>query len=346
MHFQIKDIAQLLQGEIVGDEEAVVESLSKIQEAEAGSISFLANPKYESFIYITRATGVLVSRDFTPSRPVQTILIRVDDPYLSFSILLDTYYKAASRLKTGIEQPSFIGLNSVAGENVYRGAFSYIGDYVKIGKNVKIYPQSYVGDNVTIGDDTIIRPGVKLYENTILGNNCVLHSGVVVGSDGFGFAPQADGSYKKIMQSGNVIIEDNVEIGSNTVIDCATMGSTIIRQGVKLDNLIQIAHNVEIGDHTVMAAQSGVSGSTKIGKYCVIGGMVGVVGHIEIADRVKVGAQSGVSRAIKEPGSVVLGSPAFDRDDCAKSYVIFKKLPDLMNRIRELEKKMVNYQEG
>jgi UDP-3-O-[3-hydroxymyristoyl] glucosamine N-acyltransferase len=345
MHFRLRDIADLLQGEIVGCEDVVVSGLGKIQEAEEGSIAFLANPKYENHIYGTKAAAVLVKRDFVPSKPLSTNLIMVDDPYLAFSILLDEYFKIISFQKHGIEQPSYIGNNSGCGENGYRGAFSYIGENVQIGNNVKIYPHVYIGDHVKVGNDTIIRAGVKIYENSVIGNHCVIHSGTVIGSDGFGFAPAKDGTYKKIPQIGNVVIEDDVEIGSNTVIDRATMGSTIIHHGVKLDNLIQIAHNVEIGDNTVIAAQTGISGSSKLGKNCIIGGNVGMVGHIELGDRITVGARSGISKSWKESGTILWGYTAFEREQSVKSYVIFKKLPDLLQRIRDLEKKVLHQQE-
>ncbi len=346
MQFQIREIAHLLQGEIVGNADAKIDTLSKIQEAEEGSLAFLSNPKYESFLYSTKATAVLVKKEFNPSKSFNTTLIKVDDPYVSFSILLDEYYKVLGFQKSGIEDPSYIGKDSVYGENIYRGAFSYIGDHVKIGKGVKIYPQVYIGDNVTIGNETIIRAGVKIYEDTIIGSNCLLHSGCVIGSDGFGFAPQKDGTYKKIPQVGNVIIEDNVEIGSNTVIDCATMGSTIIHKGVKLDNLIQVAHNVEIGENTVIAGQTAIAGSAKVGKNCVIAGMVGIVGHIEIGDKITVGGRSSVTKSWKKEGTILLGSPAVEHEEAMKSYVLVKKLPDLQNRIRDLERKILNYQEG
>jgi len=346
MQFHLREIADLLQGEVVGDGNAVVDKLSKIQEAEEGSIAFLANPKYENFLYTTKATGVLVRKDLTPSKPVKATLIKVDDPYVAFSVLLDEYYKALGFAKKGIEDPCYIGENASVGENIYRGAFSYIGNDVKIGNNVKIYPHVYIGDNVTIGDNTIVRAGVKIYERSVIGNHCLIHSGVVIGSDGFGFAPQKDGSYKKIPQVGNVVIEDNVEIGGNTVIDCATMGSTIIHQGVKLDNLIQIAHNVEIGENTVIAGGTAIAGSSKVGKNCIIAGLVGIVGHIELADNITVGGRSSVTKSWKSNGKVILGSPAVERDEAVKSYVLVKKLPDLLKRIQDLEKKILNYQEG
>jgi UDP-3-O-[3-hydroxymyristoyl] glucosamine N-acyltransferase len=256
--------------------------------------------------------------------------------------LLEEYDKITSFSKMGVEDPSFVGENSEIGENIYRGAFSYIGDNVKIGNNVKIYPHAYIGDNVTIGDNCIFYSGAKIYADTVVGNNCIIHSGVVIGGDGFGFAPQPDGSYKKIPQLGNVILRDNVEIGANTVIDCATLGSTYIDKGVKLDNLVQIAHNVEIGANTVIASQTGISGSAKFGKNCIVGGQVGVVGHVEVADRVTLAAQTGVSKSILDEGAVKWGVPAMDHRDHMKSSVIFRNLPDLLKRVNELEKKILN----
>jgi len=276
-------------------------------------------------------------------KPVKSTctLIRVEDAYGSFARLLEIYYQSRQN-KKGIEQPSYIAENAVVGDHIYRGAFSYIGSNCQIGQHVKIYPQVYVGDNVRIGDYTIIYAGAKLYANTVIGNHCVIHAGVVLGSDGFGFAPQPDGTYKPIPQVGNVILEDYVHVGANTTIDCATMGSTIIRQGVKLDNLIQIAHNVEVGKNTVIAAQSGISGSTKVGENCVIAGQVGLVGHITLANRTSIGAQSGVSKSVKTPGTALSGSPAFDYKENLRSLVVFKKLPQLEKRLDELEEKIVN----
>jgi UDP-3-O-[3-hydroxymyristoyl] glucosamine N-acyltransferase len=313
--------------------------LAKIQDAKEGQIAFLSNPKYEQFIYTTNASAVIVKRDFQPKKEIGSSLIRVDDPYVSFTVLLEEYHKMISFQKSGVEQPSFIGDNSTAGENLYRGAFSYIGSNVKIGSHVKIYPHVYVGDNTVIGDNSILYANVKLYAGTRLGNNCVIHAGTVIGSDGFGFAPLADGTYKTIPQLGNVIIEDNVTIGANTVIDCATMfgDSTIIRQGVKMDNLIQVAHNVEIGKNTVIAAQSGISGSTKIGENCIIGGQVGIVGHLTIANKTSFGAQAGVIKSVKEEGKKFFGTPSLELTEFLKAYAVFKKLPDLKERLQELE---------
>ncbi|HXA02092.1 MAG TPA: UDP-3-O-(3-hydroxymyristoyl)glucosamine N-acyltransferase [Cytophagaceae bacterium] len=342
MEFTTQQIAFLIGGEIKGDQGAKINRLAKIQEAEAGSIAFLSNPKYENFIYSTDASAVIVGKDFVPKEELKTTLILVDDPYSSFSTLLEEYHRVISFQKSGVENPCFIGDNSSCGENIYRAAFSYIGTNTKIGKNVKIYPHVYIGDNVTIGDNTILYAGVKIYSDTIIGSYCTFQSGCVIGSDGFGFAPQTDGTYKTIPQVGNVIIENHVDIGANTVIDCATMGSTIIHEGVKLDNLIQIAHNVEIGRNTVIAAQSGVSGSTKIGDNCMIGGQVGIVGHIILADKTSIGAQSGVGKSINEKGTSIQGSPAFDYKKNLKSHAIFRKLPELQKRIEELEEKIIN----
>lgn len=342
MEFTVSQIAAMLGGEVQGDGNAKIRMLAKIQDAKNGQIAFLSNPKYENYIYTTQASAVIVSKDFKPRKPIQSVLILVDNPYSSFTVLLEEYHRLVSFQKAGIEEPSFIGGNSSTGKNIYRGAFSYIGNNVKIGDNVKIYPHVFIGDNSVIGNNVILHPNVKLYADTKIGNNCVLHAGAIIGSDGFGFAPQADGTYKSIPQMGNVIIEDDVVIGANTVIDCATLygDATIIRQGVKLDNLIQIAHNVEVGKNTVMAAQSGVSGSTKIGEQCVIAGQVGIAGHLVIANKTGIGAQSGISKSIKDEGVKIIGYPAFDVKEYFRSYAVFKRLPDLNDRLRELEKKV------
>lgn len=342
MEFSIDQIAGMLEGDVIGDGSLKIKTLAQIEKAQKGSLSFLSNLKYEHFIYTTKASAVIVKKGFQPKKDVQPTLIEVEDPYSSFTILLEEYHRFLNFQKTGIENPSFIGDNCIVGEDVYRGAFSYIGNNVKIGSNVKIYPQSFIGDSVSIGDNTIIQAGVKIYSQTVIGNNCVIHAGTVIGSDGFGFAPQSDGTYKTIPQLGNVIIEDNVDIGANTVIDCATMESTIIRKGVKLDNLIQIAHNVEIGKNTVIAAQSGISGSSKIGENCIIAGQVGVIGHLTIADKTTVGAQAGVGKSIKEPGAILLGSPGFDRSKYLRAYAAYRNLPELIKRIKELEEKILN----
>jgi UDP-3-O-[3-hydroxymyristoyl] glucosamine N-acyltransferase len=342
MEFTVEQIAGLLQGKIVGESSLKISKLSKIEEGTPGSISFLSNPKYEPYLYTTKATAVITSEQLAPKKNIETTLILVKDPYTAFTLLLDEYNKLQQSQKTGIEQPSYIGNRTQTGNQVYVGAFAYIGGGCTIGDHVKIYPQVYIGENVQIGEHTVIYAGAKIYPNTVIGKHCTIHAGAVIGSDGFGFAPQPDGSYKTIPQTGNVIMEDWVSIGANTVIDCATIGSTIIRQGVKLDNLIQVAHNVEIGKNTVMAAQSGISGSTKIGENCVIGGQVGIVGHIKIADRTSIGAQSGIGKSITKPGMAVQGSPAFDYKENLKSMVIFRKLPLLQKRLDELEEKVVN----
>jgi UDP-3-O-[3-hydroxymyristoyl] glucosamine N-acyltransferase len=342
MEFTVEQIADILKGRVTGNASARVHTLAKIEEGTPGSLTFLSNLKYEPFLYTTKASAVIVSEQFVPKKEVGPALILVEDPYTAFTVLLNEYNKLLNSGKTGIEQPSFIASNTKLGENLYVGAFSYIGNNCSLGNQVKIYPQVYIGDNVTIGSYTVIHPGVKIYAGSIIGNDCTLHAGVVIGSDGFGFAPQPDGSYKAIPQIGNVILKDGVSVGANTVIDCATLGSTIIGEGVKLDNLIQIAHNVEIGKNTVIAAQTGVSGSTKIGENCVIGGQVGLVGHIRIADKTSIGAQSGIGKSITKPGKSVQGSPAFDYKENLKSHVIFRKLPLLQKKLDELEEKILN----
>lgn len=341
MEFSVSDIATMLSGEIVGDEKVRINRLGTIQESSAGSISFLSNPKYENFIYDTEASAVIVKKGFTPKKPISPTLIIVEDPYLSFTLLLEEYHRIISFQKSGIEEPCFLGKDSTTGENIYRGAFSYIGNDCQVGSNVKIYPQVHIGDNCIIGDNTILHPGVKVYANTKIGKHCVIHSGTVIGSDGFGFAPQEDGTYKTIPQLGNVIIEDFVDIGANTVIDCSTLDSTIIKSGVKLDNLIQIAHNVEVGKNTVIAAQTGISGSSKIGDNCVIAGQVGVVGHLEIGNNVKIGAQSGVPKSLGD-NKIVSGSPIMDHKNNLKAIAVYRNLPELNKRIKELEEKILN----
>ncbi len=342
MEFTIKQIAQMLGGVVKGDGNSKINMLAKIQDAKPGQIAFLSNPKYEHFIYDTKASAVIVKKDFAPKKDVNSSLILVDDPYSSFTILLEEYHKLISFQKEGVEEPCFMGTNGTVGKSIYRGAFSYIGNNVKIGDNVKIYPHSYVGDNVVIGNNTILHPNVKLYAGTQVGNNCVLHSGTVLGSDGFGFAPQEDGTYKTIPQLGNVVLEDNVTVGANTVIDCATFtgDSTIIRSGVKLDNLIQIAHNVEIGKNTVIAAQSGISGSTKVGENCILAGQVGIAGHLVIANKTSVGAQAGIAKSVKEEGQRLLGYPVLDVKEYFRSYAVFKQLPDIRTRLKQLEEKL------
>lgn len=344
MEFTIDQVAGMLGGEVKGNGSETVNMVAKIQDAKKGQITFLSNPKYEQFIYITEASAVIVNKSFVPKKPVAATLILVEDAYSSFTALLEEYHKLISYQKVGIEQPSFAGENLRAGEQIYRGAFSYIGNNVTIGNNVKIYPHVYVGDGVVIGDHTILHPHVKLYSGTKIGSHCVIHAGTVIGSDGFGFAPQENGSYKAIPQLGNVIIEDHVSIGANTVIDCATLAgdSTVVRAGVKLDNLIQVAHNVEIGSNTVIAAQTGISGSTKVGANCVIAGQVGLSGHIVIANKTSIGAQAGILKSISKEGQQIIGSPAFDVKEFYKAYAVYKKLPDLNQRLRELQIKVMH----
>lgn len=342
MEFTVNQIATLLQGEVEGNGNETVKSIGKIQDAKRGTITFLANPKYENFIYSSNASAVIVKKDFLPTRSLNVTLIKVDDPYSSFTKLLEEYDKITSYSKVGVEEPSFISDQTNVGEGLYRGAFSYIGSNVTIGNNVKIYPHAYIGDNVTIGDNCIFYSGSKIYAGTEIGNNCIFHSGVVIGSDGFGFAPQEDGTYKKIPQLGNVIVKDNVEVGANTVVDCATLGSTLLDQGVKLDNLVQIAHNVEIGANTVIASQTGISGSTKLGKNCIVAGQVGLVGHIDVADRVTLAAKTGLAKSIKKEGAVIFGYPAMDHKAYLKSHAVFRNLPELRERVNDLEKKVLN----
>ncbi|MDQ1772579.1 UDP-3-O-(3-hydroxymyristoyl)glucosamine N-acyltransferase [Labilibaculum sp. A4] len=344
MEFTAEDIAEFLNGEVDGNAKVKVTNVSRIEEGKPGTLSFLANPKYEHYIYSTQSSIVLVNKDFETEKEIETTLIRVDDAYQALAQLLEMYEQSKPQ-KTGIEEPSFVSKSSKLGEKIYIGAFAYIGSNVQIGNNVKIYPHCYVGDNVIIGDNTILNSGVKIYEGCKIGAECIFHSGVVIGGDGFGFAPSSANDYKKVPQVGNVVIEDHVEIGANTCVDRATMGSTIIRKGVKLDNLIQVAHNVEIDENTVIASQTGIAGSAKIGKNCMIGGQVGIVGHLSIADEVKIAAQSGIGRTIKKEGTVLQGSPAFDFGPYQKSYVLFKNLPKMREQIIELEKEIKRLKE-
>jgi UDP-3-O-[3-hydroxymyristoyl] glucosamine N-acyltransferase len=335
MKFTAEQIAGILEGDIVGNPHAEVFKLAKIEEGTHGSLTFLANPKYLQYIYSTQATITIVNRTFEPENEISTTLIKVDDAYQSFSKLLE-YYNQVKLMKSGIEQPSVISENVTYGENLYLGSFCYIGKNVTIGSNVKIYPNTFVGDNVIIGDNTILFAGVRIYSETEIGKGCTIHSGAIIGSDGFGFVPNDEGIYSKIPQIGNVIIEDNVDIGSCTTVDRATLGSTIIKNGVKLDNQIQIAHNVVIGENTVIASQTGVAGSTKIGNNCVIGGQVGIVGHITIGNNVRIQAQTGVGKSLAD-GEIVQGSPSMPYNDFNKSYVHFRNLPKIMNDIEELK---------
>lgn len=338
MKFTAGQIAGILEGEVDGNPEVAVHKLSKIEEGEIGSLTFLANPKYTSHIYTTKASITLVNKDFVPEQTLVTTLIKVDDAYKSFSKLLE-YYNQVKNNKNGIENPVFISDTTSYGDNFYLGAFSYLGNNVVIGNNVKIYPNVYIGDNVSIADDVTVFAGSKIYSESIIGKNCVIHSGVIIGADGFGFTPNKKGEFSKIPQTGNVILEEDVDVGAGTTIDRATLGSTVLRKGVKLDNQIQIAHNVEIGEHTVIAAQTGIAGSAKIGRNCMIGGQVGIVGHIVIGDRVKIQAQSGIGRNVKDD-EVLQGSPAFTYGDYSKSYVHFKNLPRLIQRVDEIEKRI------
>ena len=338
MEFTAAQIAMLINGEVEGEATTAVSSFGKIEEAGAGQLSFLANPKYEEYLYSTGASIIIVNQNLELKKPVSATMIRVPDAYVAFATLLEKYQQLQQQQLTGIQQPSYIDATAKIGEQVYIGAFTYVGEKVAIGNGAKIYPNVYIGNNTVIGENSLIHPGVNIYHNTVIGKNVIIHAGTVIGSDGFGFAPQADGSYKKIPQLGNVVIEDDVEIGSNTTIDRATMGSTIIKSGAKLDNLLQIAHNVEIGSNCVIAAQAGVSGSTKIGSNVMIGGQAGIVGHIQIADGSKINAQSGVSKSIKNPNTVVTGSPAYDYTAALRSQALARNLPELENRVKALEK--------
>lgn len=328
----------LINGTVEGDATATAGSFGKIEEAQPGQLAFLANPKYEEHLYTTGASVIIINDSQELKQPVQAALIRVPNAYSAFATLLHKYQEIMTQQLNGIQQPVFIHDTAKLGDNVYVAAFTYISAGVRVGNNVKIFPGVFIGNNVSVGDNTILHPGVKIYNDCIIGQNVTIHAGTVIGADGFGFAPQADGSYKKVPQIGNVVVEDNVEIGANTTIDRATIGSTIIRKGVKLDNLIQIAHNVEIGSNTVIAAQAGVSGSTKLGSNVMIGGQAGVVGHLHIADGAKINAQSGVTKSIKEPNTAVTGTPAHDYTSALRSQALGRKLPDMEKRVSELEK--------
>lgn len=339
MQFTAQQIASFLGGEIVGDALVTVGNIAKIEEGVPGTLTFLSNPLYTQYIYTTQSSIALVRRDFEPERPITPTLIKVDDPYTCLTRLLELVNQATSA-KSGIEEPVHIATSAhIASENVYIGAFSYIGERATVGNNAKIYPQVYIGDDVTIGDNVTLYPGVKIYHGCRIGNNCIIHAGAVIGSDGFGFAPQADGTYKKIPQIGIVILEDNVEIGANTTIDRATMGATVIRKGVKLDNLVQLAHNVEVGENTVMAAQVGIAGSTKIGAQCMFGGQVGIAGHRRVGNKVTIGAQSGIPNDVKD-GMEVMGYPAVPKIDFARQTVHIKRLTEMNNTIKQLQKEI------
>ena len=338
MQLTAHQVGILLEGTVEGNPGVAINHLSKIEEAQSGSLSFLANTKYEQYVYTSQASIIIVNEDFIPSQPVSATLIRVRNSYSAFSILLEKYDEIIKSNKNGIEEYSFIHPTAKLGKDVYIGSFAYIGSNVKIGDGSKIYPNTYVADNVIIGKNVTLYAGVKVYFNCEIGDKSIIHSGAIIGADGFGFVPDGQGSYRKVSQIGNVIVEEEVEIGSNTTVDRATMGSTIIRKGVKLDNLIQIAHNVEIGANTVIAAQTGISGSTKIGENCVIGGQVGIVGHITIANGSNIGAKSGVNNSIKEENMSWNGVPLGTYRDSLKTQVVMKRLPELEKRILELEK--------
>lgn len=338
MEVSALEIASILEGSIEGNSEVKVSKLSKIEEGTPGSISFLSNLKYEHYLYETQASIVIVSKGFVPEKPVQATLILVEDPYKAFTRLLE-YQSKMRNQKSGIEPQTFIHESAKIGENLYLGAFSYISENAIIGNNVVIYPNTFVGENVSIGDNTVIYSGVQLCSETQIGANCIIHSNTVIGADGFGFAPSKDGTFEKVPQIGNVVIGNNVEIGAACTIDRATLGSTYIRDGVKLDNQIQIAHNVEIKENTVIASQTGIAGSTKIGRNCMIGGQVGIVGHLKIGNFVSIQAQSGVNNDVPD-NSKVYGSPAFDASDFRKSYVYFRKFPTIVKKLEELEKEI------
>jgi UDP-3-O-[3-hydroxymyristoyl] glucosamine N-acyltransferase len=338
MQFNAAQIAALINGKISGDENVSVSSFGKIETAQKGQLAFLANPKYEEHLYTTHASIIIINESQEVKQSMNgTTLIRVPDAYSAITTILALYQKMQTEELKGIQQPAYIDATAKIGENVFIGAFTYVGQNVIISDNVKIFPQVYLGDNVVVDANTILYPGVKIYHDCTIGKNVTIHAGSVIGGDGFGFAPQEDGTFKKVPQIGNVIIEDGVEIGANVTIDRATLGSTIIKSGAKLDNLIQIAHNVEIGSNTVIAAQAGISGSTKIGSNVMIGGQAGIVGHIHIVDGTKIGAQSGVTKSIKQPNSIVVGSPATEYINALRGLALIPNLPDYKKRITELE---------
>lgn len=339
MKFNAEQIAEALKGKVEGDHNVEVDNFSKIEDGKPGTLSFLANPKYTPYIYDTKASIVIVNKDFQPEKPINTTLIRVDNAYSSFASLLELYQSTKAK-RVGISKNAGISSSAKIGKNVYIGDFVSIGDETVIADNCMIYPNTVVGANCSIGENTVLYSGVKIYDDCIVGKESTIHAGAVIGADGFGFAPQDDNNYRKVPQIGNVIIEERVEIGANTTIDRATIGSTIIKKGAKIDNLIQIAHNVVIGENTVIAAQTGISGSTKIGRNCMIGGQVGIIGHLEIADGVMIAAQSGVGKSIKQEKTIQEGSPAFAYRDFQKSYIHFRRLDSLVKRVNDLEHKL------
>ena len=336
MKFTATQIAEILEGQVDGNPDAEVSNLAKIEEGKEGSLTFLSNPKYEPYLYTTQSSIAIVDKDFQPEKEVTTTLIRVESAYKAFSKLLE-FYNQVKNNKQGREEPHFISTSATIGSGEYIGAFVYIGNNVKLGDNVKIYPNTFIGDNTVIGNDVTIFAGAKIYSETVIGNKVTIHAGAIIGSDGFGFAPNEKGEFNKVPQIGNVIIEDNVDIGAGSTIDRATLGSTIIRQGVKLDNQIQIAHNVEVGKNTVIAAQTGIAGSSKVGENCMIGGQVGISGHLNLGNKLRIQAQSGISKNLKD-GETVQGSPAFNYPDWNKSYVYFRNLPKIVQTVNKLEK--------
>ncbi len=340
MEFTVEQIALMLKGEIKGDKSLKISQLAKIEEGSEGCISFLANLKYEQYLYSTNSSAVIVDKTFEPKKAYSTTLILVENAYASFTVLLQEYQKLLAQNKKGIEQPSFISESAKIGQDVYIGAFAYIGSNCSIGDNTKIYPNVSISDSCVIGKNCTIYSGAIIYHNTIMGDGCTIHGNAVIGADGFGFAPQADGTFATIPQLGNVVLENNVSIGANTTVDRATMGSTILREGVKIDNLVQIAHNVEIGKNTVIAALTGISGSAKLGESCMIGGQVGMNGHISVANRTIVTAQSGITKSVKQEGRIMAGSPAQDSHNNLKSQVLYKNLPKIEQRLREVESKL------
>lgn len=339
MKFTAQQLASYLSGEIEGNPDVSVSNLSKIEEGQPGTLTFLANPKYSSFIYTTKASIVLVNKDFIPESPIEATLIRVENAYECLAKLL-TLVDQAKKRKTGICSPVAIDSTATLGDNIYVGSFACIGENSTIGNGSQIYPHVYIGDRVSVGADCILYPGVKIYDDCVIGNNCILQAGAIIGGDGFGFAPKGTGEYQKIPQIGNVIIEDDVEIGANTTVDRSTMGSTIVHRGVKLDNMIQVAHNVEIGENTVIAAQVGIAGSTKIGKNCMIGGQVGFSGHIHIADGIQIGAQSGIANNLTDNSTPYMGYPAIPVKQFARASVVHKHLPELSIEISRLRKEI------
>jgi len=343
MEFTAKIIAEFLKGEVVGDSGIVVSNVSKIEEGKPGTLTFLANPKYTEYIYTTQASIVLVGKDFHPIKDISATLIKVENPYQALASLLQLQ-ESSKPEKSGISSQAFLDASARYGETLYLGAFAFVDKDVILGSHVKIYPQVYLGEKVEIGDHTIVYPGAKIYEGCKIGENCIIHAGAVIGSDGFGFAPDAANDYKKVPQIGNVVLKDFVEVGANTTIDRATLGSTVIEKGVKLDNLVQIAHNVKVGENTVMAAQSGVAGSTTIGRDCMFGGQVGITGHVKIADKVKAAAQSGIASGIKQEELIVMGAPAYSLPEYQRSYIYFRKLPSLVSRLEQMEKKLMDFE--